>query len=346
MINELKTNAKTLSPEEQFQIRKSIVKLSQQGKKPAEIAEILDVSRRHAESTIKKYQEQGFAGIKLQKRGRKRGAKRVLTPQQEQEIRSTIVDKNPDQLRLKGCMWTRKNISEYITQKYKIVMPLSTLGYYLERWGFSVQRPTKRAYKQNPKQINQWLNETYPAIKERATTENAEIYWGDKTGVQNTADYLRGYSPVGQTPIVRVDAQKFKANMLSAISNRGKVRFNIYDKLTPDKFIDFMRRLVADTKRKVFLIIDNLRTHHAKKVSQWLEKHKDEIEVFFLPPYAPEYNPDEYLNSDLKRDVGSRIMPLSEKDIVKNVRSYMKMLQLKPDKIKAFFKAPMVCYAG
>jgi len=346
MENELKTNAKTSSPEEQFQIRKSIVRLSQQGKKPAEIAEILDVSRRHAESTIKKYQEQGFAGIKLKKRGRTHGANRSLTPEQEREIRTTIVDKNPDQLRLKGCMWTRKNITEYIAQKYKIPMPLSTLGYYLERWGFSVQRPAKRAYKQNPEQINQWLNDTYPTIKERAAAENAEIYWGDETGVQNTADYLRGYAPVGQTPIVKVDAQKFKANMLSAISNRGKVRFNIYDKLTPDKFIDFMRRLVADTKRKVFLIIDNLRTHHAKKVSRWLEKHKDEIEVFFLPPYAPEYNPDEYLNSDLKRDVGSRVMPLSEKDIVKNVRSYMKTLQLMPEKVKAFFKAPMVSYAG
>lgn len=345
MEKELKTNAKTLSPEEQFQIRKSIVRLSQQGKKPAEIAEILDVSRRHVESTIKKYREQGFAGIKLKQRGRTHGANRSLTPEQEREIRNTIVDKNPEQLRLKGCMWTRKNIAEYIEQKYKISMPLSTLGYYLKRWGFSVQRPTKRAYKQNPEQINKWLSETYPSIKERAQAENAEIYWGDETGIQNTADYLRGYAPVGQTPIVKVDAQKFKANMLSDISNRGKVRFNIYDKLTPDKFIDFMRRLIADTKRKVFLIIDNLRTHHAKKVEQWLEKHKAEIEVFFLPPYAPEYNPDEYLNSDLKRDAGNRAMPKSEKDIVKNVRSYIKTLQLMPDKVKAFFKAPKVCYA-
>ena len=345
MENELKTNAKTSSPEEQFQIRKIIVRLSQQGKKPAEIAEILDVSRRHAESTIKKYREQGFAGIKLQKRGRTHGANRSLTPKQEREIRNTIVEKNPDQLRLKGCMWTRKNIAEYISQKYKIFMPLSTLGYYLERWGFSVQRPAKRAYKQNPEQIQEWFNATYPTIKERAAKENAEIYWGDETGIQNTADYLRGYALIGQTPIVRVDAQKFKANMLSAISNRGKVRFNIYDKLTPDKFIDFMRRLVADTKRKVFLIIDNLRTHHSKKVSKWLEKHKDEIEVFFLPPYAPEYNPDEYLNSDLKRNIGSRAMPHSEADIVRSIRSYMKVLQLNPKKIISFFMAPLVAYA-
>lgn len=346
MEKELKTNAKRLSAEEQFQIRKSIIRLSKQGKNSAEIAEILDVSKRHVESTKKKYKEEGFAGISLKTRGRRLGANRTLTPLQEKEIRETIIDKNPDQLKLKGCMWTRKNIGELIERKYGIKMPLSTLGYYLERWGFSVQRPTKKAYKQNPEQIEQWCGETYSTIKERAKAENAEIYWGDETGVQNTADYLRGYAPVGQTPIVKVEAQKFKANLLSAISNRGKLRFIIFDKMSPDKLIDFMRRLVYDTKRKVFLILDNLRIHHAKKVSKWLEEHKNEIEVFFLPPYAPEYNPDEFLNSDLKRNVGNRPMPRNEKEIVKNVRSYMKILQLKPDKVKSFFKAPTVCYAS
>ena len=345
MENELRTNAKKLSPEEQYQIRKNIVRLYQQGKKPAEIVIILDVSTRHTDSTIKKYKEQGLAGIKQRKRGRRHGDKRSLTPEQEKAIRKTIVDKNPEQLKLKGFMWTRKNIAEYIERVYDIKMPLSTLGYYLERWGFSVQRPIKRAYKQNPVLIEQWLNETYPTIKEQAQTENAEIYWGDETGVQNTADYLRGYAPIGQTPVVQVEAQKFKANLLSAISNRGKARFMIYEKLTPMKLIDFMRRLVADTKRKVYLILDNLRIHHAKIVNQWLAKHKDEIEVYYLPPYAPEYNPDEFLNSDMKRDIGNRPMPLSKSDIVKNVRSYMKSLQLKPHKIKSFFKAPSVSYA-
>ena len=345
MDENLKTNAKRLSPDEQFQIRKNIVRLYQQGKKPAEIVILLDVSRRHTDSTIKKYKEEGFSGIKPKHRGRKTGEQRTLCPEQEREIRNIIIDKNPEQLKLKGSMWTRNNIAEYIMQKYKLPMPLSTLGYYLERWGFSVQRPTKQAYKQDPEKIDQWLNEAYPNIKERAAAENAEIYWGDETGVQNTADYLRGYAPIGQTPVVQVEAKKFKANMLSAISNRGKLRFNIYERLSPDVLIDFMRRLITDTKRKVFLILDNLRTHHSKKVNAWLVKHKHEIEVFFLPPYAPEYNPDEYLNCDLKREIGNRSMPRSVHDIVKNIRSYMKTLQLLPVKIKSFFNAPSVVYA-
>jgi transposase len=307
--------------------------------------EILDVSRRHVAYTVKKYKDEGISGIKPKTRGRKQGEKRVLTMEQEKDIRNTIIDKHPEQLKLKGCMWTRKSIAEYIARKHGVKLPLSTLGNYLDRWGFSVQRPVKKAYKQNPEHINHWLNDTYPAIKEQAVREKAEIFWGDETGVQNTTEYLRGYAPVGQTPIVYAEAQKFKANMLSAISNRGKARFIIYDRLSPDTLIDFMRRLVKDTKRKVLLILDNLRIHHAKKVSSWLEKHKDEIEVFFLPPYAPEYNPDEYLNSDLKREIGNRIMPRSEKDIIKNIRSYMKSLQLRPEKIMSFFKAPSVRYS-
>ena len=345
MENELKTNAKHLGPEEQFQIRKNIIRLRNRNTKIREIAEILDVSERHVKATIKAYKERGFAGISLKKRGRKKGDGRALTPEQERRIRNTIVDKNPEQLKLKGCMWTRKNIAELIERTCGIDMPLSTLGYYLERWGFSVQRPITKAYKQNSAQVEQWLNTVYPSIAAMAKAENGEIYWGDETGVQNTADYLRGYAPIGQTPVVQKESQKFKTNLLSAISNRGKVRFIIYEKLSPDTMIDFMRRLVSDTKRKVFFVLDNLRIHHAKKVSLWLEKHKGEIEVFFLPPYSPEYNPDEYLNSDLKREIGNRPMPRSVKDIESNVRSHLKSLQLNPDKVKSFFQAPSVSYA-
>ena len=137
-----------------------------------------------------------------------------------------------------------------------------------------------------------------------------------------------------------------KANMLSAISNRGKLRFVIYkDNMNSDKLIDFMRRLIYEIKKKVFLILDNLRVHHSKKVRKWLEKNKERIEVFYLPPYAPEYNPDELLNSDLKREIGNRAMPKNETELEHNIRSHMKSLQLDPVKVKSFFNAPFTKYA-
>lgn len=347
MEYELKTNAKHATPEEQYQIRKNIVRLYKSGKTGKEIANLLDVSEGHVSGVCKSYNDGGIAAIKPKKRGRKEGTKRKLTPMQEKEIREIIVDKNPDQMRLKGCMWTRKNISELIMHKYKITMPQSTLGYYLERWGFSVQRPIKRAYKQDEAKVKEWVESEFPGINERAKTENADIYFGDEVGVQNTANYLKGYAPIGQTPVVKVDSQKFKINMVSAVSCRGKLRFLIYkDNMNADKLIDFMRRLVKDSGKKVFLILDNLRVHHSKKVQKWLEKHRNEIELFFLPPYAPEYNPDELLNSDLKRGIGNRPMPKSVAELEHNIRSHLKSVQLRPDKIKAFFQAKFTKYAA
>jgi transposase len=347
MENELKTNAKKLSPVEQYQIRKSIIRVYKQGKKSKEIAEILDVSLRHVQSVIKMYKDGGIAAINLHMRGRRTGGNRTLTPEQEREIQKIIVDKTPDQLRFKECMWTRNNIRDFINQQYKVELPLSTLGYYLARWGFSVQRPVKRAYQQDKTKVNQWVESEFPGISIRAETENAEIYFGDETGVQNTSNYAKGYAPIGKTPVVRTEAKRFKINMMSAVSNRGKLRFVLYkDNMNADKMIDFMRRLIRDSEKKIFLILDNLRVHHAKKVTEWLEKHKDEIEVFYLPPYAPEYNPDELLNSDLKRGIGKRPSPRSEDELESNVRSHLKSVQLRPEKIKGFFKSITTTYAA
>ena len=347
MENELRTNAKRASAQQQYEIRKSIIRLLKSGKNQKETAQILDVSYRHVCAVKKAYAESGIAGIKPQVRGRRMGEKRTLTPEQEKEIQQIIVDKTPEQLRFKECMWTRKNIKALILEKYKIEMPLSSLGYYLERWGFSVQRPKRQAYKQDEGRIKQWLTVEYPAISKRAKAENAEIFFGDETGIQNTANYAKGYAPIGQTPVVRVESKKMRINMLSAVSSRGKLRFVLYkDNMNGDKLIDFMRRLVRDTPRKVFLILDNLRAHHSKKVKAWLEKHKKKIEVFHLPPYAPEYNPDELVNNDLKHNIGNRSMPRSEKDLEHNVRSHMKSLQLRPSKLSSFFNGKYTSYAA
>ena len=346
MEKELRTNAKHLTQGEQYQIRKNIVRLSEKGKSSKEIAEILDVSLRHVQNTVKQYKDGGTSAIKLKTRGRRLGAKRTLTPEQEKEIQGIIVDKTPDQLRFKECMWNRKNIVELIRRRYRINIPESTLGVYLSRWGFSVQRPVKRAYKQDEEKVKNWVELEFPGITARAKEEEAEIYFGDETGLQNQPTILRGYAPIGQTPVVRTESKHIKINMLSAISNRGKLRFVLYkDNMDADKLIDFMRRLVHDSKKKVFLVLDNLRVHHAKKVTAWLEKHKDEIEVFYLPPYAPEYNPDELLNSDLKRAISKRPSPRSDGELEHNVRSHLKSVQLKPDKVKGFFSSPTTSYA-
>ena len=303
MEKELKSDALRIGEKGQHEIRKTIIRMLNDGKKSTEIAKMLDVSKGHVSNVKKLYEKGGAKALKPAKRGRPAGKNKILTPEQEKEIQRIITDKTPEQLRFKECMWTRNNIRQMIKEKYGIDIKLSTLGYYLARWGFTVQRPVKRAYKQDGKKIDAWLNSEFPGITARAEEEKA---FGDETNIQNTANYARGYAPKGKTPVIQTEAQKLKIEMLSAISKQGKLHFLLYkNSMNSDKLIDFMTRLIADSKKKVFLILDNLRVHHSKAVAAWLEEHKEQIELFFLPPYAPEYNPDELLNSDLKRNAGA-----------------------------------------
>ena len=347
MEDELKTNALSMGSKGQHELRKTIIRMLKDGKRGKEIAKELDVSEGHVSNVKKLYEAGGAKALKPAKRGRPAGKNKILTPEQEREIQRIIVDKNPEQLRFKECMWTRNNIRQLIKDKYGIDIKLSTLGYYLARWGFSVQRPVKRAYKQDEQKIDAWLNSEFPGITERAEKEDAEIFFGDETNIQNTANYARSYAPKGKTPVIRTEAQKLKIEMLSAISKRGKLHFLLYkDSMNSEKLIDFMTRLIKDSKKKVFLVLDNLRVHHSKVVTAWLDEHKAEIELFFLPPYAPEYNPDELLNSDIKRNAGAKQSPRSQAELEANVQNRLDYLSATPAHVAAFFRAPLTRYAA
>ena len=257
-----------------------------------------------------------------------------------------LVDKSPNQLKLPFALWTRKAVQEAIMQHHGVKLPIRTVGEYLSRWGFTPQKPVKRAYEQQPERVRKWLDEEYPGIARRARKEGAEILWGDETGISSEDNRGRGYAPKGRTPVVYGPGKRFSASMISAISNGGRLRFMVYEgALRTDTFLKFLRRLIKDTGRKVFLIVDNLRVHHATKVRGWAEAHVEEIELFFLPPYSPEHNPDEYLNHDVKTHVRKNPAPRSDQELKNGLRSYMRQLQWKTCKIARFFERDLVRYA-
>jgi len=342
-----KKDARKHSPKTQYEIRKQVIRLRKQSISNKQVAEGLGITERTASGIWQKFLKEGESAIKLGRRGRRKGAQRKLTAEQEFEIKKAIIDKTPDQLKLPYALWTREAIQRLIKQQYRMDIPMRTITDYLKRWGFSFQKPAKQAYEQKPEAVQKWLAEEYPAIKERAKQEKAEIYWGDETGIQNDAYQAKGFAPKGKTPVVKLNVNKSRVNMISAISNQGQVRFMLYeDTMTFNRLIQFMSRLIKDSKRKVYLILDNLRTHHSKDVKQWLEKNKDKIEVFYLPSYSPELNPDEYLNGDLKRRVHSGLPARTLKDLKKKTRSFMKTLQRRPYHVINYFKHDRVAYAA
>lgn len=147
----------------------------------------------------------------------------------------------------------------------------------------------------NHKAVQKWLDEEYPALAKKAKKEQAEIHWGDETGLCNDSYHGRSYAPRGQTPAIRVQPRCKRVNLISSVTNQGKVRFMVYeDKMNSKTLIRFMKRLIKDSTKKIFLILDNLKVHHSYVVRDWVENHKQQLEIFYLPSYSPELNPDEY----------------------------------------------------
>jgi transposase len=342
-----KVNLRKLNNDELHTIRKQVVRLKQMGKPAKEIVEITGVNEYAVSRIWRTYQEGGAAALKPQTSGRKKGERTLLAAEQEKEIKQAIIDKTPDQYKMRFMLWTRQAISGLVKRKCGVEMSLRCVTNYMKRWGFTCQRPTKKAYFVDNVKVKRFMNEEYPAIAKRAKEENAEIYWGDETGIDNQVHYQRGYAPKGSPPVICVDSKQERVNMMSAINNHGKIRFMIFEEnMNQQRLIEFMRRMIYDVPQKVFLILDNLRVHHGKKVQAWLAKHRYRIEVFYLPPYSPELNPDEYFNHALKIDVHKSINPRTKADIRHKAESFVRRLQRCSDKVCAFFMHPKVAYAN
>jgi len=342
-----KIDARSIGREAQQQLRNQAIRLREAGRTYGEIAEIVGVHETTACTWYKTYEREGASGIKLKPRGTKEGERRTLSPEREDELRRTLIDKTPDQLKMDFALWTRRAVQELIRRKWSIEMPIRTVGEYLKRWGFTPQKPLKKAYEQRPAAVKAWLDQEYPMIKERAKIQGAEIHWGDETGLRCDSQHGRGYAPKGKTPVLRLNAKRESMSLISTITNQGKVRFMTYKGgMNGQLLIRFMQRLIKDADRRVILILDNLRAHHSKVVKAWLEKNTDKIEVFHLPSYSPELNPDEYLNCDLKAGVHSGAPARSGYKLKTKAISHLRMLQKKPARVRSYFKHPKIAYAA
>lgn len=323
------------------------VKLRNEGKKCSEIARITGISTAAISIWHKKYMNEGYEGLKIKKRGVKLGTGMKLDSDQINKIKEILIEKTPDQLGLKFSLWTRQAIQNLVLKLWSIYMPVRTVSDYMKRLGFTPQKPIKRAYQQDPRAVEKWLNETYPKIATDAMKENVEIHWLDETKVSSYSNYIRGYAPKGKTPLIKMKTKRMNLHIISTISKLGKMRFMTYKRSLNTKIlIKFTRRLYRDTSKRIFLILDNLAVHHSHKFKNWLEKHKTKIRVFYLPSYSPELNPDERLNRDLKTHFHDGPLVKNKKEFRKKIVSFMKRKQNLKMHIKNYFNSKYVRYAA
>ena len=342
-----KSDARKLSKDLQTEIRKRAVAAVKKGKAKKEVAESYGVSRRVIMKWCKREAEKGSKGLEGDKRGLPSGIKGKLKNIQKNEIIEIIKNKLPDDMGLSTQLWTRKSIAKLIQKQYKVSYSLQTISKLLIGNNITPQKPVYRTKERSESRIADWLENEYPKIKERAKKEDADIHWGDEMGVRSTHVFGRSYGIKNKTPVVKKTTKRFSCNMISSITNKGLMRFMIYTSgFNADVFLNFLRRLIYRQKNKIFIILDNHKVHHCKKAVDWLEKYKDKIEVFFLPAYAPELNPDEMLNRNVKSNVVYSSLFTSQDEMISSLKTYLFSLQHNSAKVKSFFNFEEVLFAA
>jgi transposase len=314
----------------------------------ADIADLLGVARETVSRWWSAFSAGGTDALPRRRTGRPLGSGRTLSDEQADHLQQLIDANTPQELGIASPLWTRPAVRDLIRDEYGIDMPVRTVGEYLARWGYTSKVPRRHAGRQDAEEVREWLEETYPAIEERAEREGAEILWCDETGVAADEHPGRGYARQGEPAVMEVPDPHIRVNVISAVGNAGEVHSMTYTRsMDGALFITFLEQLVRESGgRKVFLIADRLKAHGSAPVSEWLASHADAIEVFELPRRSPELNPDEYLNNDLKGNVHGAGLPEDKKELRSRVQVFLDELAHLPDRIRSYFQHPCVQYAA
>lgn len=340
-------DARQLSDEVPEALRLRALRGCELGFREADVAELLGVSRETVSRWWTAYAAAGLEAIPGDRTGRPVGSGRILSDEQARHIQEQIDDHSPEELGIAAAVWSRKAVRDLIRHRYGIEMPVRTVGEYLKRWGYTAKAPRRHAKDQDPDEVDEWLEWTYPAIEARAAREEAEIHWCDETGAAADEQPRKGYAREGDPAWVEVPGPHIRMNRVATITNAGEVHFLASrEPMTGARFVMFLERLLEETTRKVFLILDRLPAHETKGVADWVAAHADRIELFRLPKSAPELNAEEYLNNDLKGAINAEGLPGSREELRSRMVRFMSKLLHLPEHVRNYFLHPCVQYAS
>jgi transposase len=328
-------------------LRLRAVRGCQLGLTEVQVAEVLGVARETSCRWGSAYADHGVPALPRRRTGRPLGSGRALTDSQAEHIQRLLRSHPPEELGIPAPLWTRRAVADLVRREYSLRLAVRTVGRYLQRWGFTAKRPRRHARDQDPEEVRRWLAETYPAIAARAEREGAEIHGGDEVGVAADQQPAQGYAPRGEPATLEVPDRHVRANQISTVTNTGEVRFLTYTRtMTAALFRGFLGRLRRSTTGKVFLIGDRLRAHRTPAVQAWVAAHRERIEGFYLPRYAPELNPDAYRNNDLKGQVNGAGWPHDQGEVRSRIQGFMRRLLHLPEHVINYFCHPSVQHAA
>jgi transposase len=317
-------------------IRIRAVQSVEAGESPEDVIRTLGFGRTVIYNWLAKYREGGIDALRAKAIS---GRPSKMTGRQLQWVYKTVTGKSPLQLRFEFALWTRSMIRELIREKFGVRLSEVSVGRMLRKLGLSPQKPLRRAYERDPELVEIWRKKQFPEIRRLAKKERATLYFSDEAGVRSDFHAGTTWALKGQTPIVPATGQRFGMNLISAISPRGDFRFmTVEGRMNAEKFIEFLKRLIHNAPHPVFLVVDRHPSHRAKKVLAFVRSTEGRLRLFFLPPYAPDLNPDEHVWNHLKNHGVGKQAIRSRDQFRKVVLGHMRSLQRLPDLIRSFFR--------
>lgn len=323
-------------------IRKRAVQRIKAGESPEVVIKALGYHRSAVYQWLKLFDEGGIEALTFKKIP---GAKPKLTTAQKKKVFDIVTMKNPEQLKFPFALWTLGMVRQLIIDQFAVTLSEVSVGRLLKALGLTPQKPLRRAWQQNPVRVDKWLSEEYPAIQKEAKKVGATIYFGDEAGIRS--DYHSGttWAVKGQTPVIRTTGSRFSLNMVSAVSAKGSMRFmTIKGRLTTDRFIEFLERLLKNQEKPVFLIVDGHPVHRSNRVQLFVTATEGKLRLFLLPPYSPELNPDEQVWSHLKHHRLGKMIIKTKEDLETKIKSALRSIQRTTSLIMSFFRHKECCY--
>jgi transposase len=312
------------------------------GERPSVVAKSFGIYRTSIYKWLRTDKKRGREALKSTKA---QGPTPKLTDRQKLQVRRWIVGKDPRQYGFDFGLWTRSIVAALIQDRFAVALTLPSIGRLLASLDITPQKPLRRAYERDEAEVQKWKEEKYPALRKRAKQRGADIFFLDEVGVRSDSPLGRTYGLKGRTPVVKTSGQRQKVNAISAVNAKGAFWYKVYGgMLTAALFILMLKDLSKGRQRPLLLVIDGLPAHKAKSVAKYVQSTKGRLELHFLPPYAPDLNPDEFVWSHLKQN-GTSKKPLRKNEALRE-RVDGDLSEIKRDRtlVRSFFKAPSVSY--
>jgi transposase len=324
-----------------YEKRKNAVEAVQRGEAVSVVARTHHVPLRTLFGWLARYRQGGWHALR---EGRRSGRPRKVSGQLMQWLYGAITLGDPRQYQLAFCLWTLGIIRLVLKKEHGVDLSKSAVCRLLQQMGLTPQRPIYRSYKQDPRELEEYLQHTFPELRRLAKRLGADIYFVDESAVRS--DHHRGttWGAIGQTPVVEDSGERFGLKLISAVSPRGDMRFAVIEgKMNSDKFIAFLKKLHADAGKPIIVIADNASYHNSGKVQKFAQDSQT-IHLGYLPKYAPELNPDEQVWNHAKARL-ARLFIDSAQSMKQSILNIMRSIQKQSWLIQSFFQMKDTSYA-